>query len=88
MTKHCAKSDIVITTAQVFGRPAPKIITKEMVAQMKPGSVIADLAIETGGNVEGSHLNQEVCINGVTILGNGNFPGLVPQSPSPLPRAP
>lgn len=84
MAKHCAKSDIVITTAQVFGRPAPRIITKDMVAQMKPGSVIADLAVETGGNVEGSQLNHEIHLNGVTILGNGNYPGLVPQHASQM----
>src|SRR3990167_7455119 len=54
MAKICAACDIVITTAQVFGRKAPVIITKEMIAQMKPGSVVVDMAVETGGNVEGA----------------------------------
>jgi NAD(P) transhydrogenase subunit alpha len=84
MAKHCAKSDIVITTAQVFGKTAPRIITADMVAQMKKGSIIVDLAVETGGNVEGSKLNEEVDINGVTILGHGNLPGLVPQHASQM----
>ena len=84
MAKHCAKSDIVITTAQVFGRPAPRIITGDMVAKMKPGSVIVDLAVETGGNVEGSKLNEKVNKEGVLILGHGNLPGMVPQHASQM----
>ncbi|MBG08198.1 MAG: NAD(P)(+) transhydrogenase (Re/Si-specific) subunit alpha [Halobacteriovoraceae bacterium] len=84
MAKHCAKSDIVITTAQVFGRPAPRIITADMVAKMKPGSVIVDLAVETGGNVEGSKLNEKVEKDGVFILGHGNLPGMVPQHASQM----
>ncbi len=78
MAKQCALSDIVITTAQVFGRKAPIIVTKEMVAGMKPGSILVDLAVETGGNVEGAVLNQEVDINGVRILGLENMAGRVP----------
>ena len=77
MAKVCAQSDIVITTAQLFGRKAPIVITKDMVAQMKPGSIIVDMAVETGGNVEGSHLNQEINVNGVRILGFGNLPSRV-----------
>ena len=77
MAKHCAAADVVITTAQVFGRKAPVIVTKEMVAGMSPGSVVVDMAVETGGNVEGSVLNQEVDVNGVTIIGLGNLPGRV-----------
>lgn len=77
MAKVCAKSDIVITTAQLFGRKAPIIITKEMVAQMKPGSIIVDMAVESGGNVEGSKADEEVEINGVKIIGLGNLPGHV-----------
>ena len=77
MAKVCANSDIVITTAQLFGRPAPRIITKDMVAQMKPGSIIVDMAVETGGNVEGSKLDEEVDVNGVKIIGLGNLPGRV-----------
>jgi NAD(P) transhydrogenase subunit alpha len=77
MAKICAQSDIVITTAQVFGRKAPLIITEEMVAGMKPGSVIVDLASETGGNVAGTVVDKEVDVNGVRILGLGNMPGRV-----------
>jgi len=72
MAKICAQSDIVITTAKLFGRPAPKIVTEEMVAGMKFGSVIVDLAVESGGNVVGSKLNEEVQIeNGPKIIGIG-----------------
>ncbi len=73
MAKHAAMADVVITTAQVFGRPAPRILTREMVATMKPGSIVIDMAVETGGNVEGSELNREVDINGVRVLGPGNL---------------
>ena len=54
MAKVCAQADVVITTAKLFGRKAPVIITAEMVSGMKPGSVIVDMAVESGGNVEGS----------------------------------
>ncbi len=77
MAKVCAQADVVITTAQLFGRPAPRIVTREMVESMNPGSVIVDLAVETGGNVEGSELDQEVEVGGVKILGLGNLPGRV-----------
>ncbi|MBP9854691.1 MAG: Re/Si-specific NAD(P)(+) transhydrogenase subunit alpha [Candidatus Omnitrophica bacterium] len=77
MAKVCSQSDIVITTAQLFGRKAPIVVTKEMVAQMKPGSIIVDMAVESGGNVEGSRLNEEVDVNGVTIIGLGNLPSRV-----------
>lgn len=77
MAKQCAISDIVITTAQVFGRKAPIIITKEMVAGMRPGSIVVDLAVETGGNVEGAVLGQEADVNGVRILGLENMAGRV-----------
>lgn len=77
MAKQCALSDVVITTAQVFGRKAPLIITKEMVAGMKPGSILVDLAVETGGNVEGAELGKEVDMNGVRIIGLENMPGRV-----------
>jgi NAD(P) transhydrogenase subunit alpha len=75
MAKVCAQSDLVITTAQLLGRKAPVIVTKEMVESMKPGSIIIDLAVETGGNVEGSKVDEEVDVNGVTIVGLGNLPG-------------
>ena len=77
MAKVCASSDVVITTAQLFGRPAPRIVTEEMVSGMQPGSVIVDLAVEGGGNVAGSQLDQEVDVNGVRIIGPGNLPGRV-----------
>ncbi|NIA15864.1 MAG: Re/Si-specific NAD(P)(+) transhydrogenase subunit alpha [Nitrospiraceae bacterium] len=75
MAKACAQSDVVITTAQLFGRKAPLIITDEIVRSMKPGSVIVDLAVETGGNVAGSKLDEEMLVDGVRIVGLGNLPG-------------
>jgi H+-translocating NAD(P) transhydrogenase subunit alpha len=77
MAKHCAMADLVITTAQVFGRKAPLIINKDMVAGMSKGSVIVDLAVETGGNVEGSETGKDVDVDGVTIVGVANMPGEV-----------
>ena len=77
MKKICSQSDVVITTAQVFGRPAPRIVTKEMIEAMKPGSVIVDMAVSTGGNVEGSRVEESVIQNGVTIIGLSNLPGEV-----------
>lgn len=77
MAKVCAQSDIVITTAQLFGRKAPIVLTKDMVEAMKPGSIIVDMAVESGGNVEGSKLNEEVTVGGVKIIGLGNLPGRV-----------
>lgn len=77
MAKVCAQSDIVITTAQVFGRKAPLIVSSDMITGMKPGSVIVDMAVESGGNVEGSKVDEEVEVNGVRIIGLGNLPGLV-----------
>ncbi len=71
MAKVCAQSDIVITTAKVFGRRAPRLVTADMIAGMKAGSVVVDMAIEAGGNVEGAVANEDVVTaNGVTILGN------------------
>lgn len=72
MAKLCAQSDIVITTAKVFGRKAPRLLTAAMLAGMKPGSVVVDLAVESGGNVEGSKPGEDVVTaNGVTIFGPG-----------------
>ena len=68
-----ADSDVVITTAQVFGRKAPVIVTRDMVEGMAPGSVVVDMAAESGGNVEGSVANEIVDINGVTVIGQGNL---------------
>ncbi len=76
--KSCAAADVVITTAQVFGKKAPRILTADMLAEMKKGSVIVDLPIESGGNVDGSVLNQVVEKNGVRIVALANLPGRVP----------
>lgn len=84
MAKHCAEADVVITTAQVFGRKAPVIVTADMVRGMKPGSLVVDMAVETGGNVEGSKLDEEVDVNGVRLIGLGNLPGRVPVSASQM----
>jgi len=84
MAKVCAQSDIVITTAQVFGKKAPRIITNDMIMGMRPGSVIVDMAVETGGNVEGSLLDQDVLINGVLILGLSNLPGKIAADASSM----
>jgi len=73
----CAASDVVITTAQVFGRKAPLIITEEMVRGMSRGSVIVDCAVESGGNVAGSRPDEEVDVRGVLIIGLENLPGRV-----------
>ena len=75
--KIIAQSDVVITTAQVFGRPAPRIVTADMVAGMAPGSVVVDMAAESGGNVEGSVANEVVDAGGVKIVGLGNLPSEV-----------
>ncbi len=76
--------DICITTAQIPGKKAPVLITKEMVQQMKRGSVIADLAIDTGGNCELSEAGNIVDIDGVKIIGHKNWPALVPGDTSAL----
>jgi NAD(P) transhydrogenase subunit alpha len=78
MRKICGDSDVVITTAQVFGRRAPILVTADMLNAMKPGSVVVDLAVETGGNVEGVVYDQVTDRNGVKIVGIANLPGRVP----------
>jgi NAD(P) transhydrogenase subunit alpha len=78
MRKICGDSDVVITTAQVFGRKAPILVTAEMLNAMKPGSVVVDLAVETGGNVEGVVYDKVTDRNGVKIIGIANLPGRVP----------
>ena len=83
MAKVCANSDIVITTAKLFGRPAPTLLTADMVAQMQTGSIIVDLAAETGGNVEGTRVDEEVITaNGVRIIGIGKLENDVPTHAS------
>ncbi|HVY18862.1 MAG TPA: NAD(P)(+) transhydrogenase (Re/Si-specific) subunit alpha, partial [Bauldia sp.] len=78
------KQDIVITTALIPGRPAPRLVTAAMVASMRPGSVLVDLAIERGGNVEGAKPGQVTETNGVKIIGYLNVPGRVAASASAL----
>jgi NAD(P) transhydrogenase subunit alpha len=84
MAQHIAQADVVITAAQVFGRKAPLIITTEMVKLMKPGSMIVDTAIETGGNVECSSYDAEVEVNSVQVIGLANLPGRVASNASEM----
>ena len=82
---HIVKQDIVVTTALVPGRPAPRLVSAAQVAAMRPGSVIVDLAVEQGGNVEGSQADQTVrTAGGVAILGYANLPGRVAADASAL----
>jgi NAD(P) transhydrogenase subunit alpha len=80
---HIKKQDIVVTTALIPGRPAPRLITAEMVASMRPGSVLVDLAVERGGNVEGARPGELAEVNGVKIVGYSN-PGRLAASASSL----
>src|SRR6187455_942015 len=84
VAEHIKKQDIVITTALIPGRPAPKLISGEMVRSMRPGSVIVDLAGERGGNVEGAKAGQIADVNGVKIVGHANMPGRLAASSSAL----
>jgi len=81
--KVCSQSDIVITTAKVFGRKAPLLLTKEMTSQMKPGSIIVDMAVKTGGNVEGSSPDEDVVLdNGVMIINGDSLERAIPKDAS------
>ena len=84
VSAHIAKQDIVITTALIPGRPAPRLISAAQVASMRPGSVIVDLAVEQGGNVEGSVAGQVVLVNGVKIVGHRNVPSRLAADASAL----
>ena len=84
MADHIAKQDIVITTALIPGRPAPRLVSREMVAAMRPGSVIVDLAVERGGNVEGSVADEIATVDGVSVVGYANLPGRIAASASAL----
>jgi NAD(P) transhydrogenase subunit alpha len=84
MKKILSGADIVITTAQVFGRPAPRIVTADMVKAMKPGGVIVDMAVESGGNVEGSKADETVIEGGVSIVGVSNLPSNVSKDASQM----
>ncbi len=82
--EHVKKQDIVITTALIPGRPAPRLVTADMVKSMKPGSVLVDLAVERGGNVEGARPDEVVEVDGVKIVGYTNVAGRVAASASGL----
>jgi NAD(P) transhydrogenase subunit alpha len=82
LTQHVAAAEAVITTAQVPGKPAPRLLTAEMVEAMRPGSVIVDLAAEQGGNCEFTRAGEEVVHNGVLILGPVNLPASMPHDAS------
>ena len=84
VAEHIKKQDIVITTALIPGRPAPRLISKEMVASMRPGSVIVDLAVERGGNCELARPGEVADVNGVKIVGHLNVPGRIAASASSL----
>ncbi len=79
-----ANYDIIVTTAKVFGRQAPRLILGWMLEKMKPGTVIVDMAADSGGNVEGSMANEEVEIGGVKVIGYDNLPGMVPVPASEM----
>lgn len=81
---RASKADLVICTAQVRGRKAPVLVTAETVAQMRPGSVIVDLAASTGGNCEATQNNQTIQYHGVTIIGDSNLAARMPQDASTL----
>src|SRR6185503_21282705 len=84
VSKHVKEADIVITTALIPGKKAPVLVTEDMVKSMRFGSVIVDMAVEQGGNVVGSELNKTIQKNGVTIIGEGNLPSLLPMNASDL----
>ena len=81
---HIKKQDIVITTALIPGRPAPRLVSSDMVKSMKPGSVLVDLAVERGGNVEGVRAGEVADVGGIKIVGYTNVPGRVAASASGL----
>src|SRR5467141_3186909 len=84
VSEHIKKQDIIITTALIPGRPAPRLISKDMVASMRPGSIIVDLAVERGGNCELAKPGQVAAVNGVKIVGHLNVPGRIAASASSL----
>jgi NAD(P) transhydrogenase subunit alpha len=84
VAEHIKKQDIVVTTALIPGRAAPRLITKDMVFSMRPGSVIVDLAVERGGNVEGAQPGKVAEVGGVKIVGHLNVPGRIAASASAL----
>jgi len=84
IASHIAKQDIVITTALIPGRPAPRLVTRDMLASMKLGSVVVDLAVERGGNVEGAEPGSVATLEGVSVIGYQNLPGRIAASASLL----
>ena len=84
VAEHIKKQDVVITTALIPGRPAPKLVSAAMVASMRPGSVLVDLAVERGGNVEGAKAGEVADVNGVKIVGFTNVAGRLAASASAL----
>ena len=84
MADTCANADIVITTAQLFGRKAPMVVSAEVLGRMKAGSIVVDYAVESGGNVEGSVAGKEIRVDGVTVVGLRNIPGRYAVSASAM----
>jgi len=84
IAEHAARADVIITTALIPGRPAPVLITEDMVKTMKPGSVIVDMAVEMGGNCPLSEMDQVVVKHGVTLVGISNIPALMATDASSL----
>ena len=84
VSSHIAKQDIVITTALIPGRPAPRLVSDAQLATMRPGSVLVDLAVESGGNIEGSRPGEVVEVHGVRIIGHKNVPSRLAADASAL----
>jgi NAD(P) transhydrogenase subunit alpha len=84
VAQHLKGQDLVITTAQIPGRPAPRLVSRAMVESMRPGSVVVDLAVESGGNVEGSQVGKVVDKGGVKIVGHANMPARLAPATSAL----
>ncbi|MGH6896919.1 MAG: Re/Si-specific NAD(P)(+) transhydrogenase subunit alpha [Geminicoccaceae bacterium] len=84
VAQHIKGQDLVITTAQIPGRPAPRLVSRAMVESMRPGAVLVDLAVESGGNVEGSEVDEVVDIGGVKIVGHANLPARLAPATSSL----
>jgi len=84
VSSHIAKQDIVITTALIPGRPAPRLVSDAQIASMRPGSVLVDLAVESGGNVEGSRVGEVAVVHGVKIIGHKNAAGRLAADASAL----
>ena len=84
VAQHVSHADVVITTAQIPGKRAPVLLTREMVEKMKPGSIVVDLAVDSGGNCELSQLDKEILHNGVLVIGHSHLPSDTPHDASTL----